>query len=63
MAILIHFLCVAILAFWIYTNINNLSKKLDIAINALGKIASTNYDMNKLVCIAIKALKDIDNIK
>lgn len=63
MAILIHFLCVTILAIWIYTNIKKLSDKLYIAIIALRKISSTDYDMNKLTSIAIKALKDIDNIK
>lgn len=63
MWIIIHLLCVTILAMWIYFNIKRLSDKLNIAIIALLKIASTNYDMNKLVVIAMQALKDIDNIK
>lgn len=63
MWIIIHLLCVTILAIWIYSGIKKLSDKLNIAIIALRKIASTDYDMNKLVVIAINALKDIDNIK
>lgn len=63
MWIIIHLLCVTILAAWIYSNVKRLSDKLNIAIIALRKIASTDYDMNKLVVIAINALKDIDNIK
>jgi hypothetical protein len=55
--------------FWIlcfigyfYVRIEKLHKKLNIAIDALRKISSTDYDMNKLVVIAIKALKDIDKV-
>ena len=44
------------------TTIFNVFKKYKIALKALQDIASTKYDMNKLVCIAIKALKDIDKI-
>lgn len=58
-----------LLYFWIllfigyfYVRIKKLHKKLNIAIIALRKIASTDYDMNKLVVIAIKALKDIDKV-
>ncbi len=52
-----------VLVGYVYFSFRKQYKKLNTAIDALRKIASTDYDMNKLVCIAIKALKDIDNIK
>lgn len=62
MVLLFYYIFLLILVFYIYRCINRLSKKLNIAIVALQKIASTDYDMNKLVVIAIKALKDIDKV-
>ena len=62
MVLLLYYIFFLILVFYIYRCINRLSKKLNVAIVALRKIASTDYDMNKLVVIAIKALKDIDKI-
>lgn len=57
-----YYLWLFILGLYIYSKFKNLSNRYNIAIDALRKISSTDYDMNKLVGIAIKALKDIDNL-
>ena len=49
-----------VLAASIFYAFRRLLKKLKISTDALQKIASTNYDMNKLVCIAINALIELD---
>ena len=63
MVIAMYLFWIFVLGFWIYSKFSNLYKRYNVAIDALRKIASTDYDMNKLVCIAIKALKDIDKLK
>lgn len=63
MILIFYFLWIFVLGFWIYSKFSNLYKRYNVAIDALRKISSTDYDMNKLVCIAINALKDIDKLK
>lgn len=63
MAVAFYLFWFLFLALYIIHTFRKMLKKMYIAIDALEKIASTNYDMNKLVCIAIKALNDIDNLK